>query len=118
MSDQNFLVLPGQLEIRKRGSFSSLRGSFPYSKTATVRDRGTVRKERIAGDAFGWQLQEFERVQKEIAATIQSATDDVLDELREEAQRRNVHVLSGHDFNKPWATCSAARLPSSQRARR
>ena len=38
----------GCLEIRQRGGGRSLSGSFPYRRTATVRDRGRVRKETSA----------------------------------------------------------------------
>ena len=108
MSGQHdWLVLPGQLEIRKRGTWNALGGRFPYStggsaRTATVRDRGRVRKERIGPDAFGWQMREFAKVQAELAETIKGAIDQAKVEiLREQLQRRNVHILAGHDFNKP-----------------
>ena len=97
------LVFPGQLEIRKRGTWNALGGRFPYSRaarprTATVRDRGRVRKERVGPDAFGWQMREFAKVQAQLAETIDEALKDA---LAEQLQRRNVHVLAGHDFNKP-----------------
>ena len=38
------------LELRQRGR--RLSGRFPYGATATVSDRGTVRKERFAKRAF------------------------------------------------------------------
>ena len=59
---ENRAVYDGELEIRQSGR--RLAGRFPYSqrsgdRQATVMDRGKVRKERIAGDAFGWQIREF-----------------------------------------------------------
>ena len=72
-------VYEGELEIRQSGR--RLAGRFPYSqrsgdRQATVMDRGRVRKERIAPDAFGWQVREFEKLQGELAATIESAIDE------------------------------------------
>jgi len=96
-----------ELEVRARGRRRSLRGRFPYSpgagrRMATVRDRGRVRKERIAPDAFGWQIREFERVQAELARVIEESVDQARTELlRQELERRNVHVLVGHDYGKP-----------------
>ena len=37
----------GELEIRRRGGGSVLSGAFRYGRTATISDRGRVRKERI-----------------------------------------------------------------------
>ena len=69
---------------------------------ATVADRGRTRKERIAGDAFGWQMREFAKVQAELADAIEDSADRArIELLRQEAERRNVHVLAGHSFDKP-----------------
>ena len=96
------IVLPGELEVRKRGTFNALGGKFPYSKTATVRDRGRVRKERVAPNGFGWQIRKFAELQEQLGEAIEAGVDAARVELlQEELQRRNVHVLSGHDFNKP-----------------
>ena len=69
-------VYEGTLELRASGR--RLSGSFPYSqksgdRMATVMNRGRVRKERIAPDAFGWQIREFEKLQGELADTINNA---------------------------------------------
>ncbi len=107
MSESDFWFDPGELEIRAKGGRRSLRGRFPYSKgvgrgMATVRDRGRVRKERIAPDAFGWQIREFAKVQKQLADAIEGAVDEArIELLRQELTRRNVHVLSGHSFDRP-----------------
>ena len=98
---------PGELEIRAKGGRRSLRGRFPYSAgpgrgMATVRDRGRVRKERIAPDAFGWQMRRFAEVQKQLAEAIEGAVDQArIELLRQELERRNVHVLAGHSYDKP-----------------
>lgn len=102
-----FPIFEGELEIRARGGRRSLRGRFPYSegpgrKMATVRDRGRVRKERIAGDAFGWQMREFAKLQQQMARMIEEAVDQArIEAVRQELERRNVHVLAGHSYDKP-----------------
>ena len=96
---------PAELEIRQEGR--RLGGRFHYSqgagdKMATVSDRGRRRKERIAGDAFGWQLREFQKLMQEIPKVIDAAADEArLQILRQELDRRNVHVLAGHSFDRP-----------------
>ena len=98
-------VYEGSLELRQSGR--RLAGSFPYSqksgdRMATVMNRGRVRKERIAPDAFGWQIREFEKLQGELAATIESAVDEArVQLLRQELERRNIHVLAGHSYDRP-----------------
>ena len=98
---------PGELEIRAKGGRRSLRGRFPYSPgpgrgVATVRDRGRVRKERIEADAFGWQMREFAKVQADLARVIEESVDQArIELLRQELERRNVHVLAGHSYDKP-----------------
>lgn len=124
MDGEHWLALPGELEVRKRGSFYSLGGRFPYSSgragstrgTATTRDRGRVRKERMGPDALGWQVHEFQRVQGEIANAIGDAIKT--EALRQELERRNVHVLVGHDFNKPLGSMlgGSAVIKSDARA--
>jgi len=68
-------VWPVELEYRQRGR--TLTGAFPYGKVATVADRGEVRKERFEPFAFQFA---------------------VADPLRE------IHLLSGHSFNRPLAS--------------
>lgn len=65
------------LEYRQRGR--KLRGSFPYNATATVADRGTVRKERFSKRAFSFALNDPERT---------------------------ISLLRGHDFDKALAVRS------------
>lgn len=119
-----FLHIGGEIEIRARGDRRSLRGRFPYSsgpgrRMATIRDRGRVRKERIEGDAFGWQLRRFEELQQQIADTIESAVDEArLEILRQELERRNVHVLAGHSYDRPLGDLRSgtARITSDREA--
>ena len=84
---------------------------------ATVSDRGRTRKERIAGDAFGWQMREFARVQQQLAEAIEAAVDQAQVELlRQELERRNVHVLAGHSFDRPLGDMKSgtARVASTR----
>ena len=104
---ETFDAFDAELEIRASGGRRSLRGRFSYSRgpgrgMATIRDRGRVRKERVAGDAFGWQMREFVKLQKQMAEMIEGAVDQArLEIFRQELERRNVHVLAGHDYNRP-----------------
>ena len=115
-------VYEGELELRQSGR--RLAGRFPYSqksgdRMATVMNRGKVRKERIAGDAFGWQIREFEKLQGELAATIESAVDEArVQVLRQELERRNIHVLAGHSYDRPLGDMlrSGARVTSTREA--
>ena len=120
-----FHTFDAELEIRARGSggANSLFGSFKYSAglgrgMATVADRGKVRKERIGPDAFGWQMREFEKLQKEMAQVIEDAVDEArLEVLRQELERRNVHVLAGHSYDKPIGSLkSGAKIISTKEA--
>ena len=112
----------GELEIRRGGGGRSLSGSFPYGRTATVRDRGRVRKEVFRLGAFSWQIRAFAETLKDLNAVLAEAGDEALEatrddelsleqrpaneperisELRQELERRNIHILSGHSFDRP-----------------
>lgn len=67
-------VYPVALEYRAAGRVLS--GAFNYGSTATVRDRGRVRKERVAPRAFRFAVEDPER---------------------------RIELLRGHDFDKPLA---------------
>ena len=75
---------PDYLEVRQSGrSGPRLTGSFPYGKTATVRDRGRVRKERIAPGAFAFAVND---------------------------PGRDINLLYGHSFDRPLASKLAGSL--------
>ena len=85
-----YAVLIGQFEVRRRGGGGrTLTGSFPYGKMATRSDSGRVRKERFASRAFSFALRE----------------------------KREVHLLSGHEFSKPLASVRAGSLRLSDSAK-
>ena len=119
-----FPIFDAELEIRARGGGSgSLFGRFAYSQgpgrgMATISDRGKLRKERIAPDAFGWQMREFQKLQKEMADVIEGAVDEArLEVLRQELERRNVHVLAGHSYDRPLGSLkSKAKIISTKEA--
>ena len=75
------------LEIRQRGR--SVSGRFPYRSRATVSDRGRVRKEVFEPGAFRFAVE---------------------DEARE------IHLLSGHSFDRPLASKRAGSLKLDDRA--
>ena len=98
----DFPVFDAELEIRARGDKRVLSGKFPYNKTATVRDRGKVRKERIGKRAFGWQIKRFQELQDELTTMVGEKVDKVRKEiLEEQLERANIHILSGHEYSKP-----------------
>ena len=116
-------IFDAELEVRARGGGpGSLFGRFAYSAgpgrgMATVKDRGKVRKERIGPDAFGWQLDEFAKLQKEMGRVIEDAVAARIELLRQELERRNVHVLGGHDYAKPLGSLkSGAKIISTKEA--
>ena len=76
------------LELRQRGGGRSLSGRFPYGGRATVADRGRVRKEQFAARAF--------------AFAVGDAT-------------REIHLLSGHSFDKPLASKRGGTLKLDDR---
>ena len=77
-------MLLGEIEVRRRsGRRPRLRGSFPYGKLATVRNRGRVRKERIASRAFSFAI---------------------------EAPDREINLLAGHSFAAPLASKRSGSL--------
>lgn len=117
-------IFDAELEVRARGDGRVLAGRFPYSAgpgrgMATIRDRGRVRKERIEGDAFGWQVRELEKLMAEYAGAAGKALDQARRELmRQELERRNVHILAGHSFDRPLGDVlrGAARVTSTREA--
>ena len=118
-----FPIFDAELEIRARGGGSgSLFGKFAYSQgpgrgLATISDRGKIRKERIAGDAFGWQMREFEKLMQEMGDVVKSGVEARLEVLRQEIERRNVHVLAGHSYDKPIGSLkSGAKIISTKDA--
>ena len=72
-----------ELEIRQSGRGRVLHGSFRYGSTATIRDRGRVRKETFEPRAFRYAIED---------------------------EARQIDVLVGHDYGKPIASRKAGTL--------
>ena len=113
------LIFDGQLEVRVSGSARLLSGSFPLGRLATVASTGRRRKERFArgggGRSVSWQVREFEKLQAELSQAISSTLNETAKTLRVEAledalERRNTHLLVGHDFNRAIADTKTGNL--------
>ena len=79
------VYLPAELEVRQgRLGGPAIAGSFSYGRLATMADRGRVRKESFAPRAFKYSID-----------------DDVT---------REIHILSGHDYNRSIASRRAGSL--------
>ena len=102
-----YAILNGALEVRAWGSGRVLAGRFPYGRTATVRTRGRVRKERFAPGALAWQVREFEKLQEEAAALVGKAVDEALEDALE---KRNTFLLVGHSYDKHLADMISGTL--------
>ena len=70
---------------------------------ATIRNRGVVRKERISSKAFSFTIDQFRELQAELEQLAKEPIINALriEQIRQELERRNVHILSGHDFATP-----------------
>lgn len=74
------LVLPGQLEVRKKGGGRVIRGRFPYMKHAVLTDggnKGRPVKERFKPGAFKYRINDA---------------------------KAEIHLLVGHDYSQPLAS--------------
>ncbi len=80
------------LELRRLSSGGArLRGRFPYNSTAVLSDggrRGRPRKERIKSRAFRYRVET----------------------PSEHGGKKEIHLLAGHDYNRPLASVRAGTL--------
>ena len=111
----DFPLFDGQLEIRQEGDTPILTASFPLNKTATIASTGRVRKERFNSGSMSWQVREFQKLQQEMAQVLSRGLDDFMskrrfDELDDALDKRNTHLLVGHDFGKPIADMRGGNL--------
>ena len=82
-------------------------------------NKGRVRKERIGPDAFGWQIREFAKLQEKLGDAITGAFDQASQQIiRQELERRNIHILAGHSYDRPMGDMlrSGARVTSTREA--
>ena len=79
----DWLAWPGALEIRQSRGRRSIFGRFAYGDTATLADRGRVRKERIVLGAFDFSVNDPDA---------------------------RIDLLVGHEFGKPLASRQSGTL--------
>ena len=108
-------IFSGQLEIRQDGDNPIIAAKFPYGVTATVTNRGRARKERFAPGSMSWQVRKFQEVQQQFAEMIDSAMEEIRKEhliaqLQDELEKRNTHLLVGHDYNRAIADMKTGTL--------
>ena len=107
--------------------------SFPYNVTATRSSTGRVRKERFGPMALAWQVVEFQKLQAELAQVLENTfaeaqatlrarqleldaleqradiisaearRDPRVQQLEDALEKRNTHLLVGHDYGKALA---------------
>ena len=111
----DYPIFDGRLEVRARGDKQILTGRFPYGTTATVRNAGRARKERFASGSMAWQVREFEKLQAELAETIQSSIDEarkrlLIEQLEDGLERRNTFLLVGHSYDRTVADMRSGNL--------
>ena len=112
----DYPIFEGNLEVRARGNRRVLSGRFPYGATATIRNTGRARKERFAPESMSWQVREFQKLQGELAETIKASIDEtrkqlLIEQLEDGLERRNTHLLVGHDYNRAVADMRTETLP-------
>ena len=111
----DYPIFEGNLEVRARGNRRVLSGKFPYGATATIRNTGRARKERFAPESMSWQVREFQKLQGELAETIKASIDEarkqlLIEQLEDGLERRNTHLLVGHDYNRAVADMRTGNL--------
>ena len=102
------------LEVRGRGGGGgrgggrSIGGRFGYSpkgsfrRMATVRNRGRQRKEMVMSKAFGWSISQVAKLKNDLNNLLKSkASKEAIEDATQELAKRDIHVLSGHSFDKP-----------------
>ena len=112
----DYPVLIGEIEVRAMGGGGrTLSAVFNYGRTSTRSSIGRVRKERFASGSLSWQVREFEKLQVEAAELVKSSIDAAtkrmrLDALDDALERRNTHLLVGHDYNRTIADMRSGTL--------
>ena len=109
------IMFDGAFEVRARGAGRMLAGRFPLNKTATVRSRGRVRKERFKSGSMSWQVREFQKLQEEMAEAMKSGVDEavkqsVIEQLEDQIEKRNTFLLVGHSYDRAIADTRSGTL--------
>ena len=115
-------VWPGELEIRQEGERPVLTGRFPYDVTATVAKAGRTRKERFRSFSMSWQVKEFRKLQQELSDMIGEEMDalrkeQLVAQLEDTLEKRNTHMLVGHDYNRAIADMKTGTLAVNHTAK-
>ncbi len=110
-----------EIRVRDRGGGRVLSGKFPLGKTATIRSKGRVRKERFAPDSMSWQVREFAKLQGELADVMKSSLDEarkqiLIERLEDAIEKRNTFLLVGHDYNRAVADMRSGTLAVTHKA--
>ena len=107
------------LEIRQAGpqgsgAGRSISGFFGYSpegslrRKATIARSGTDRKEAIESGAFNFSISTIKRLKAEYDELLkQGAKTEVLETAKQEIARRDIHILSGHNWNRVLGSVAA-----------
>ena len=62
-------------------------------------------------------MREFEKLMQEMGDVVKSGVEARLEVLRQEIERRNVHILSGHSYDKPLGSLkSGAKIISTKKS--
>ena len=101
------------LEIREAsgprgtGAGRSITGNFGYAPTGSIRRMATVansgrdRKEMIEEGAFNFSISTIKRLKAEYDELLkQGAKTEVLETAKQEIARRDIHILSGHNWSR------------------
>ena len=109
------LAWAGTLEIRQDGERPILTAKFPLNVVATVNNKGRRRKEVFRTGSMGWQVKAFQQLQQELADVVASEMAAIAKEARvmalEDAlEKRNTHLLIGHDYNRAIADMKTGTL--------
>jgi len=64
---------------------------------------------------MSWQVRAFEKLQAELAEVVESAVDQarkeiLIEQLEDALERRNTHLLVGHEYGKPIADMRSGSL--------
>lgn len=94
------------LYVRQTSRGVRLGGLFRYGDVATLRSRGRQRKEVFAPGAFEFSVNRAEIARK----ALELAKGSALPEARQEMQRANIHVLSGHSYDRPLGSVAGGNL--------
>ena len=121
---------PCKIEIRRRGGGGgggrggggrgggrsggrSIRGKLGLSpgrlrRAATLRNRGKIRKELLNKKAFSWSIAKVVKMKEDLEKMLKSgATKEAVENTTQELARRDIHVLSGHEWSKPLGSVAA-----------